>query len=140
MRRSCLMVSDLLAGIRPSVRVQRTRLLPQLLTRTRVPNIAARLARLPPERWPTSRRNGGPLQVGTMARFTVGMGGPLRVGIPGPLPSDFAAEIALHVASGAHAVVLMDQAGWHLTPKLDLPVNISLVAIPSKSPELNPQE
>jgi hypothetical protein len=50
------------------------------------------------------------------------------------------AEIALHVASGAHAVVLMDQAGWHLTPKLDLPANISIVAIPSKSPELNPQE
>lgn len=50
------------------------------------------------------------------------------------------AEIALHVASGAHAVVLMDQAGWHLTPKLNLPANISIVAIPSKSPELNPQE
>ncbi|MBC7286414.1 IS630 family transposase [Hoeflea sp.] len=50
------------------------------------------------------------------------------------------AEIALHVAPGAHAVVLMDQAGWHLTPKLELPTNISIVAIPSKSPELNPQE
>ncbi|TVV69746.1 hypothetical protein FOY91_20935 [Sphingomonas solaris] len=50
------------------------------------------------------------------------------------------AEIALHVAPGAHAVVLMDQAGWHLTPKLELPANISIVAIPSKSPELNPQE
>src|SRR5579859_2387569 len=50
------------------------------------------------------------------------------------------AEIALHVAPGAHAVLLMDQAGWHLTPKLTLPTNISIVAIPSKSPELNPQE
>jgi transposase len=50
------------------------------------------------------------------------------------------AEIALHVARGAHAVLLMDQAGWHLTPKLKLPTNISIVAIPSKSPELNPQE
>ena len=84
------MVSVLLAGIRPSVRMQRTRLLPQLLTQTRVPNITAGLARLPPEWWPASRRNGGPLQVGTMARFTVGMGGPLRVGIPGPLPSEYA--------------------------------------------------
>jgi hypothetical protein len=50
------------------------------------------------------------------------------------------AEISLNVAPGAHALVLMDQAGWHLTPKLDLPSNISIVAIPSKSPELNPQE
>ncbi|WP_443208572.1 IS630 family transposase [Sphingomonas sp. PAMC 26621] len=50
------------------------------------------------------------------------------------------AEISLHVAPGAHAVVLMDQAGWHMTPKLELPFNISIVAIPSKCPELNPQE
>jgi len=50
------------------------------------------------------------------------------------------AEIALHVAPGAHAVLLMDQAGWHLTPRLNVPANISIVAIPSKSPELNPQE
>jgi len=34
----------------------------------------------------------------------------------------------------------MDQAGRHLTPKLELPANISIVPIPSKSPELNPQE
>ena len=50
------------------------------------------------------------------------------------------AEISLRVAPGAHAVVLMDQAGWHLTPKLELPANISIIAIPSKCPELNPQE
>ena len=50
------------------------------------------------------------------------------------------AKIALHVAPGAHAVVLMDQADWHPTPKLGLPANISVIAIPSKSPELNPQE
>lgn len=50
------------------------------------------------------------------------------------------AEISLAVAPGAHAVLLMDQAGWHLTPKLVLPPNISIVPIPSKSPELNPQE
>jgi transposase len=50
------------------------------------------------------------------------------------------AEISLTVATGAHAVLLMDQAGWHLTPKLELPTNISIVAIPAKSPELNPVE
>ena len=47
-------------------------------------------------------------------------------------------EIALAVAPGAHAVVLMDQAGWHMTGKLDVPGNISIVALPAKCPELNP--
>lgn len=50
------------------------------------------------------------------------------------------AEISRNVAAGAHAVLLMDQAGWHLTPRLKVPGNISIIAIPSKSPELNPQE
>ena len=49
-------------------------------------------------------------------------------------------EISRNVAPSAHAVLLMDQAGWHLTPRLEVPDNISIVAIPSKSPELNPQE
>ena len=50
------------------------------------------------------------------------------------------AEISLAVAPGAHAVVLMDQAGWHMTDKLDVPDNISIVALPAKCPELNPVE
>ena len=50
------------------------------------------------------------------------------------------AEISYAVAADAHAVVLMDQAGWHLTPKLKIPDNISIIPIPSKSPQLNPQE
>ena len=50
------------------------------------------------------------------------------------------AEISFHVAENAHAVVLMDQAGWHLTSKLVVPANITIIPIPSKSPELNPQE
>lgn len=49
------------------------RLLPQLLTRTGVPNIAAAPARLPPEWWPASGRNGGPLHVGAVAHFNIGM-------------------------------------------------------------------
>ena len=47
------------------------------------------------------------------------------------------AEISLAVAHGAHAVVLMDQAGWHMTGKLDVPDNISIIALPPKCPELN---
>jgi hypothetical protein len=38
------------------------------------------------------------------------------------------AEISLAVAPGAHALVLMDQAGWHMTGKLEVPANISIVA------------
>ncbi|MDE0808099.1 MAG: IS630 family transposase, partial [Alphaproteobacteria bacterium] len=40
-------------------------------------------------------------------------------------------EIATQVAPSAHAVVLLDQAGWHTTDKLDLP---------PRSPEFNPFE
>lgn len=50
------------------------------------------------------------------------------------------AEIAQAVAPGAHAVLLVDQAGWHMTPKLAVPAKISIIPLPAKSPELNPQE
>ena len=33
-------------------------------------------------------------------------------------------EISRHVAKGAHAVLLLDRAGWHTTANLDLPDNI----------------
>jgi transposase len=46
-------------------------------------------------------------------------------------------EIARAVASDAHAVLLLDQAGWHTSSKLKVPANIILVPLPSKSPELN---
>ena len=49
-------------------------------------------------------------------------------------------EIAEAVTPGAHAVLLLDQAGWHLSPKLKVPNNITLLPLPSKSPELNPVE
>ncbi|MBM6583838.1 IS630 family transposase [Microvirga sp. BT689] len=50
------------------------------------------------------------------------------------------AEIAQAVAPGAHAVVLLDQAGWHVSCKLKVPPNITLVPLPAKAPELNPVE
>ncbi len=50
------------------------------------------------------------------------------------------AEIARAVAPGAHAVLLVDQAGWHLSHKLVVPPNITLVPLPPKCPELNPTE
>ena len=49
-------------------------------------------------------------------------------------------EISRHVAQGAHAVLLLDRAGWHTTDKLDVPKNLTLIFLPSRSPELNPVE
>ena len=49
-------------------------------------------------------------------------------------------EISLHVARGAHAALIMDRAGWHTTPKLKVPKNITIILLPSRSPELNPME
>ena len=49
-------------------------------------------------------------------------------------------EISLHIAPGAHAAVLMDRAGWHITGKLKVPKNITIILLPSRSPELNPVE
>ncbi len=50
------------------------------------------------------------------------------------------AEIARNIAPDAHAVVLLDQAGWHMTDKLDVPSNVTIMPLPAKCPELNPQE
>ncbi len=50
------------------------------------------------------------------------------------------AEISRTIAPGAHAVLIMDQAGWHTTAKLNVPDNISIVPLPPRSPELNPVE
>jgi transposase len=49
-------------------------------------------------------------------------------------------EIAKDVAPGRHAVLLLDQAGWHMSSKLDVPGNLTLVPLPAKCPELNPAE
>jgi len=48
------------------------------------------------------------------------------------------AEIARTVALGGHAVLLMDQAGWHVTAALIIPANITIIPLPAKCPELNP--
>ena len=49
-------------------------------------------------------------------------------------------EISIAVAPGAHAALIVDQAGWHFSKALESPDNITLLALPSKSPELNPVE
>ncbi len=49
-------------------------------------------------------------------------------------------EISAHVPTGRHAVVVLDQAAWHTTEKVQVFDNISLLALPPASPELNPVE
>ncbi len=49
-------------------------------------------------------------------------------------------EIGRTVARGAHAVLLLDRAGWHTTEKLTIPNNLTMILLPSRSPELNPVE
>jgi len=50
------------------------------------------------------------------------------------------AEIARMVEPGRHAVLLLDQAGWHLSADLKLPANITVLPLPAKCPELNVME
>jgi transposase len=49
-------------------------------------------------------------------------------------------EIARTVARAAHAMLLLDRAGWHTTGRLAVPRNMTLVFLPSRAPELNPVE
>ena len=49
-------------------------------------------------------------------------------------------EISSQVTPGAHAVLMVDRAGWHITDKLVIPSNITLMPLPPRSPELNPVE
>jgi hypothetical protein len=49
-------------------------------------------------------------------------------------------EISRTVAKGAHAVLLLDRAGWHTTGHLVVPKNLTLIFLPSRAPELNPVE
>jgi len=49
-------------------------------------------------------------------------------------------EISRAVAPGAHAIVILDQAGWHTTRKLKVPKNLTMVSLPPACPELNAAE
>ena len=50
-------------------------------------------------------------------------------------------EISQHVEEAAHAVVLLDGAGWHRQGgALIVPENVTAVLLPPYSPELNAQE
>ena len=49
-------------------------------------------------------------------------------------------EISARVTPGRHAVLLLDQAGWHMSGEVAVPDNITLLPLPPKCPELNVME
>ncbi len=49
-------------------------------------------------------------------------------------------EIARTVTPGAHALLIVDGAGWHGAKGLRVPDNITLLKLPPYAPELNPME
>lgn len=50
------------------------------------------------------------------------------------------AEISRSVAPRAHAVLILDDAGWHSAHDVIVPANIALLTLPPCAPELNPVE
>ena len=46
-------------------------------------------------------------------------------------------ELSQAVSPDAHAVVLMDRAGWHIAKTLTIPANLTPLFLPPYSPELN---
>ena len=52
----------------------------------------------------------------------------------------FLEHFSRQLAPDGHAVLVLDQAGWHDERALSVPKNITLVPLPSASPQLNPVE
>ena len=48
--------------------------------------------------------------------------------------------ISEEAGANTQIVLVLDQAGWHMSKKLDVPQNITLMHLPPYSPELNPVE
>lgn len=49
-------------------------------------------------------------------------------------------DFSSHLDKNVRAVLVLDGAGWHSTPKLHVPENVTLFSLPPNSPELNPAE
>ncbi len=52
----------------------------------------------------------------------------------------FLEQFSRELPAGVHAVLVWDGAGYHTSPMLVVPSNISLIRLPPYSPELNPVE
>jgi hypothetical protein len=56
------------------------------------------------------------------------------------LMNRFLAGLSSTLAADEHAVLALDNAGWHVARALRVPQNITLLPLPPYSPELNPVE
>lgn len=56
------------------------------------------------------------------------------------LMNTFLEGISQTLASDEHAVLLLDNAGWHVAKALKVPANLTLLHLPPYSPELQPVE
>jgi len=54
--------------------------------------------------------------------------------------SSFLEHFGKQLAADEHAVMILDQAGWHVSGDLAVPANVTLILLPPRSPELNPAE
>ena len=54
--------------------------------------------------------------------------------------SRFLADFAQTLPANTHAVMVLDQAGWHGAKALQISETITLVPLPPYSPDLNPVE
>ena len=52
----------------------------------------------------------------------------------------FLDELSGNVAPGAHAILVLDGAGWHTAKDLRWPGHVTPLPLPAYSPERNPQE
>jgi hypothetical protein len=52
----------------------------------------------------------------------------------------FLDEFVKTIGPNEHAVMVLDQAGWHGSGNLNVPACVTLLALPPRSPELNPPE
>lgn len=59
---------------------------------------------------------------------------------PGAMSMSVVRQSSTEVAAGAHAILVVDQAGWHASSKFDVLKNITIVPLRPRSPELNPVE
>jgi len=57
-----------------------------------------------------------------------------------PLMNQHLAFIAREAGPGAHVVLVLDNAGWHVAKALAVPANVTLLYLPPYAPELNPAE
>lgn len=53
---------------------------------------------------------------------------------------EFLDRLSAQIADDEHLLLVLDQAGWHGSHDLAIPANMTLQALPPRSPELNPVE